>query len=169
MRFAWIIAGCTLAAGSAMAQQALPVPGPLNLLPYYNPGGNTINPATGRPALSPYLNLLNGSNPALNYYYGVRPLLPQSNAMSAIPQAAPALGRLPFTVPTPAVRDPFEPEDPKAFRLPSPGGAVSYGNFFGSSRAGVAGNGSSFTRPAPSGTGSSGSGRTAPNSIPKSR
>jgi hypothetical protein len=40
--------------------------------PYYRPGGNTgtYNPPG---PISPYLNMLRGTNPAVNYYLGVRP------------------------------------------------------------------------------------------------
>jgi hypothetical protein len=39
--------------------------------PYYRPGGGgTYNPP---PPISPYLNMLRGNNPAVNYYLGVRP------------------------------------------------------------------------------------------------
>ena len=42
--------------------------------PYYQPPGampNVYNPVSQ--PLSPYLNLLRGGSPAVNYYYGVRP------------------------------------------------------------------------------------------------
>lgn len=42
--------------------------------PFYQPPGampNIYNPANQ--PLSPYLNLLRGGNPGVNYYYGVRP------------------------------------------------------------------------------------------------
>jgi hypothetical protein len=141
-----------------------PVPGPLNYLPYYNQRPNV---ATGRPPLSPYLNLLNGNNPALNYYYGVRPLLPTTYG-----NLAPQPFQAPVTNPgfitssqssPPVERERFEPEDSKRFRLPSPGGAVTYGNNFGSSRAGVG-----FTRPSNAGSGNTRSGAKVPATIPRS-
>ena len=124
---------------AASAQQGYPVPGPLNYLPYYTPPATST---VGRPPLSPYLNLLNGNNPALNYYYGVRPLLPgagmprggfqQSYQNPATPGG--------FFQPTSPKAAPYpEPDDTKKFTLPSPGGPVSFGNSFGSSRAGVVG------------------------------
>ena len=45
-----------------------PNPAQLNYLPNYH------NRATQ--PLSPYLNLMRGSNPAVNYYFGARPGLP---------------------------------------------------------------------------------------------
>ena len=38
-----------------------------------NPSGYASMYNRGSQPLSPYLNLLRGSNPAVNYYYGVRP------------------------------------------------------------------------------------------------
>lgn len=54
---------------------------PLASAQYFPPGGPAFRPATpptlsfgyGRPALSPYLNLLRGGDPAANYYLGVVP------------------------------------------------------------------------------------------------
>jgi hypothetical protein len=39
--------------------------------PYYRPGNSPYMPGGGG-AISPYLNLLRGTNPAVNYYLGVR-------------------------------------------------------------------------------------------------
>jgi hypothetical protein len=39
----------------------------------YNPFGGPYGPAYRQPAVSPYLNLLNGGNPGINYYTLVRP------------------------------------------------------------------------------------------------
>lgn len=72
------VAGWLLgAAAAAAAQQPGLPPGPN----YAVPGYPTVNPANVMPniynprtqPLSPYLNLLRGGNPGVNYYYGVRP------------------------------------------------------------------------------------------------
>jgi hypothetical protein len=135
-------------AGAAMAQ-GYPVPGPFNALPYYNAGTATSS-TTGRPPLSPYLNLLNGNNPALNYYYGVRPLLPGGSSGMPQQQPQPMLNRGGFFQPSVQSKlltvDEDEPIDTKKTVLTSPGGPVSYGNFNGSSRAGVQQGGSFFNR-----------------------
>jgi hypothetical protein len=65
-------------AATAAAQQAGPSYGGLN---YAVPGYPTFNPQNAMPniynprnqPLSPYLNLMRGGNPGVNYYYGVRP------------------------------------------------------------------------------------------------
>ncbi len=139
-----------LSLGTAKAQFAYPVTGSpyapqgLGLNPAYN-----TNPNSGRPAVSPYLNLLNGNYPALNYYGGVRPLLQNQNNFNQQQQQMPQLNRGPFIQQQPAASKLFtvdedEEVDTKKSALTSPGGAVSFGNFNGSSRAGVQQGGSSF-------------------------
>jgi hypothetical protein len=64
-------------AATAAAQQPGSPPGPN----YAVPGNSPVNPVNVMPniynprtqPLSPYLNLLRGGNPGVNYYYGVRP------------------------------------------------------------------------------------------------
>ena len=71
-------AGLLGLAATAAAQQAGPSYGGLN---YAVPGYPTFNPQNAKPnvynprnqPLSPYLNLLRGGNPGVNYFYGVRP------------------------------------------------------------------------------------------------
>lgn len=64
----------------------VPNPNQLNYLPNY------YNRATQ--PLSPYLNLLRGSNPAVNYYYGARPGLPTGgvNIFGQAPPYQPFVG-----------------------------------------------------------------------------
>ncbi|AWM38845.1 hypothetical protein GobsT_29290 [Gemmata obscuriglobus] len=66
MRFVLIAAGGLVTCATASAQYPMS--------PYYQPPAampNVYNPANQ--PLSPYLNLLRGGSPAVNYYYGVRP------------------------------------------------------------------------------------------------
>ena len=50
-------------------------------------GGRQVpNPYSRPPVLSPYINLLNGGNPAVNYFYGVRPGTTQATTMNTGPQ-----------------------------------------------------------------------------------
>ncbi len=66
------------AAGPAKAQAFRPVlPGAQN--PYGNPYG-------GGPAISPYLNLLQRGNPAVNYYGLVRPQQGVNSALNSLEQ-----------------------------------------------------------------------------------
>jgi hypothetical protein len=129
------------AAGVAQPpQRGYPVPGPINFLPYYQP---QPAPTSSRPPLSPYLNLLNGNNPALNYFYGVRPLLPNAQPPLPPPAFNPAAPKG-FFQPTQSAAEPAlypEPANTQRFKLPPPGGPVIFGNSFGSSRAGIAGGG----------------------------
>ena len=87
--------------------------------------------------LSPYLNLLRGGDPGINYYYGVRPGLPSGgannfgNARNGPPIGPSGNGFLPQA----AVADdpnapPFEAGG-QPVTLRSPGHPVVYGNYFG--------------------------------------
>lgn len=132
-----VLAGAAVAAG----QQPFPAAGPV-----FPPAPFSVRQPGGvapRPTLSPYLNLLNGINPALNYFYGVRPFTqpPSSFAPTAQPGFAPtATGKFFRPVPPPVEPSAYpEPDDRQRFTLPSAGGPVVYGNVFGSSRAGVQG------------------------------
>ncbi|GIW84813.1 MAG: hypothetical protein WHU94_01140 [Thermogemmata sp.] len=80
-RSMWIIAAGLCLSHSLQAQTPLQQYGSnLPSIPYLPPSGainpynlmpNIYNPQTQ--PLSPYLNLLSGINPGVNYYYGVRP------------------------------------------------------------------------------------------------
>ncbi len=166
---------CSMAAvvwaGAALGQ----APNPLGGVPYYPPPANS---ASIRPPLSPYLNLLNGFNPALNYYSGVRPYTtPGVTGGMAPGGTGPGGGGMIFQ-PLPQTDPLAEPKDPKAFTLPSPGNPVVFGNKFGSSRAGVVGPQQGFfSGPTPQGGASGqgggqpagGQGQGAPTTIPRSR
>lgn len=62
----------TLAATAAAGRAQLPAPPPQQSVP--GTAGVPM-PSNYRPPLSPYLNLLRGGDPAINYYYAVRPAL----------------------------------------------------------------------------------------------
>jgi hypothetical protein len=158
-------------AGAAFGQQ----PYPLGGVPYYQPppGATSV-----RPPLSPYLNLLNGNNPALNYYYGVRPFTAPPGSLGSVAPGGYGMGGggSLYVQPQPPQVDPLaEPKDPKAFRLPSPGNPVVFGNKFGSSRAGVVGPQQGvFSGPTPLGVAgggqqAGGQSQGAPATIPRSR
>jgi hypothetical protein len=164
------LAGCAVAMAQQSAPRVYPVPGPLNYLPYYPP---QVSSTSVRPPLSPYLNLLNGNNPALNYYYGVRPLTQTAPVPLAQPMTAPSMPSSGFFQPSVAPRETTrypDPDDTKRFTLPSPGSPVVYGNSFGNSRAGISGRGY-FAPVASKTTSGSTPGATTqpPGAIPKSK
>jgi hypothetical protein len=132
MRIPIVLAVAGLAAAPAAAQYPqypyAPVPSPGNYLPnYYNRASQP---------LSPYLNLLRGGNPGVNYFYGVRPgtpaggmgpmgtpgfnSLPAAQPLQFLPQAA--------TVVDPG-GDPIEPGGKQVTLSPAGHGAV-FGNTF---------------------------------------
>ena len=144
-----------------------PIPGPQSFAPnYYNRANQP---------LSPYLNLGFSFNPAASYYYGVRPGTQGPNGLGPVygsgPQRPPtAASRTFLPPPVPSGRDaePVTPDDKPRTSLPSPGGAVGYGNVFGSSSVGVSGGRYGFF-------GGSGGGSSAPrpaqppSTIPKTK
>lgn len=113
-----------------------PIAGPQSFAPnYYNRASQP---------LSPYLNLGNSTNPALSYYYGVRPGTLGPNGLGPVYGSGPPRpmnSRLFLPPPVPSARDlePLAPDEGPRTSLPSPGGPVSYGNVFGSSSVGVGG------------------------------
>jgi hypothetical protein len=145
-----------------------PIPGPQSFAP------NSYN--RGTQPLSPYLNLGNSFNPAASYYYGVRPGTMGPNGLGPTygsgPQRPPAASRL-FLPPAPAARDPepLAPGDTPTTTLRSPGGAVSYGNVFGSSSVGVGGGRFGFFGGSGGGSGGSSAPRpgSPPSTIPKAK
>jgi hypothetical protein len=124
-------------------QNPVPVQPPLNYMPNYF---NRVNQP-----LSPYLNLLRGGIPGVNYYYGVRP---GTLAGGMTPMGTPATVGSPFgpqtaflpqasMVPDPTALftpEPLPPEGP----LPPAGHPIVYGNTFN-------GHGSFFSVYAPTG------------------
>lgn len=115
----------------SLASPALGQPGAVP--PNYAP--NFYNRA--QQPLSPYLNLLRGSNPATNYYYGVRPGLPTGglNTFGQTPQYQPQVGPmyggfLPQSqTPYDATAQSYEPGG-QPIRLNSPAHPVLFGNQF---------------------------------------
>lgn len=109
----WVLG---LAATAAAQQPGLPAgPG------YAVPGFSTVNPQNVMPniynprtqPLSPYLNLLRGGNPGVNYYYGVRPGTTGGGAAFGAAGVTPGgSGRTSF---------PFQYTEEDALLLPEPG------------------------------------------------
>lgn len=120
----------TAAAAEAQYQPGfVPNPTPLNYLPnYYNRANQP---------LSPYLNMMRGINPGVNYYYGVRPGTPAGgvNVFGQAPLYQPFVGAnaggfLPQAqVPADAVSDTYEPGG-RPIVLRSAAHPVLYGNQF---------------------------------------
>jgi len=128
-----ILAGaCVLGlTGSAAAQQpadpSYAVPGfptvnPQNVMP------NIYNPRTQ--PLSPYLNLLRGGNPGVNYYYGVRPGTTGGGAaFGAGGGAGPRANGLPFQFTTDDSL--LLPEPGEGYFLPPAGHPTVFNNTMG--------------------------------------
>lgn len=126
-----------LSAGPAFAQVGIPgAPTPYPGLPTqgtYLP--NFYNRQTQ--PLSPYLNLLRGTNPGVNYFYGVRPGLPSGGqpVPGAIgrngPAASPTYTYLPGSA---GQLDPAE-----GYILPPAGHTNTYGNYFGTAGSSLPG------------------------------
>ncbi|MBP3960637.1 hypothetical protein J8F10_35890 [Gemmata sp. G18] len=101
----------------------------------YPPGGvmpNIYNPQNQ--PLSPYLNLLRGGNPGVNYYYGVRPgtVGGMMNQGSGAPFTAPGGNRTLFFPQLANAADPLQPyEVGPGSVLPPAGHAVVFGNTLG--------------------------------------
>ncbi|MBN9523828.1 hypothetical protein J0H58_35850 [bacterium] len=100
----WVLG---LAATAAAQQPGSPYPAlnPQNVMP------NVFNPRTQ--PLSPYLNLLRGGNPGVNYYYGVRPGTVGGGAAFGAGSMAPG-GARPTSFP-------FQYTEEDALLLPEPG------------------------------------------------
>ncbi len=98
----WVLG---LAATAAAQQPGYPALNPQNVMP------NIFNPRTQ--PLSPYLNLLRGGNPGVNYYYGVRPGTVGGGAAFGAGMMAPG-GARPTSFP-------FQYTEDDALLLPEPG------------------------------------------------
>ena len=165
-RYALTAAGVLLAAGLAPAQYPT-YPGPTPYAwqaPYYQTP--TVMPNIYNPAnqpLSPYLNLLRGGNPAVNYFYGTRPGTVGGTGLGiGAPFTSPGASRQPF-FPQLANQQPEPPlpgEEPlPGYSLPPAGHPVYFNNTMGyfpspfgarggaQSRSGLAGVGAT-SRPA---------------------
>jgi hypothetical protein len=116
--------GLLVVAGRAMGQGAGPVQAPAQYLPnYYN---------RGTQPLSPYLNLFRGSNPGVDFYYGVRPGLPSGGQPFPGQRFGPTGGFSPFAfqyAPNPADIGSGVPG--QGYVLPPAGHPNTYGNYFG--------------------------------------
>ena len=128
MRFLLTIIVVSGAAGTASAQVVAP---PNAYLPnYYN---RQTQP------LSPYLNLLRGSNPGVDYYYGVRPGLPSGGQPFA---GAAGRGYSPFQTLSPQFSTgPGQLEPGEGYVLPPAGHVNTYGNYFGTAGSSLPGYG----------------------------
>ena len=160
---------CLIPGGFASAQ-GFGYPYNPNPTPYVNPYAqpgqylqNYFNRSTQ--PLSPYLNLLRGTDdPGVNYYYGVRPGL-QTGGMPFSRFGAAygttqqnTMNQMGF-LPQAGVSSPEPQPIPVAGQevvLPASGHRVTYGNYFGQNRTGVPGIGSgsrtNFFAPPRSGT-----------------
>ena len=100
---------------------------PGNVLPnYFNPQNQP---------LSPYLNLFRNTNPATNYYYGVRPgTIGGAGSLGGAPNIAPGGFRPPFFPQLAFGPDPLAPLDsavPQGATLPPAGHPVVFNNTLG--------------------------------------
>ena len=101
---------------------------------YFPPGSvmpNIYNPATQ--PLSPYLNLLRGGNPGVNYYYGVRPGTPGGfGQVIGVPHTAPGGNRQLFFPQLASAPDPLQPREAGVGDvLPPAGHPVVFNNTMG--------------------------------------
>ena len=131
----------TLIAAAGVLGLAAPAPAQYQQNPYqqYPP----LNPATVMPnvynpqyqPLSPYLNLNRGGNPAVNYYYGVRPGTVGGGARGGgTPFLAPGGNRAAFFPQLATGPDPLAPAELAAVNgtvLPPAGHPVVFGNTMG--------------------------------------
>jgi hypothetical protein len=86
-RIAWIAGiGLSLALAAPAAAQ--------NAFPYFNPGTNPYQQQRP-PVLSPYLNLINRGNPAVNYYNFVQPQLQLAQPFAGYQGPPPTTGYQP--------------------------------------------------------------------------
>ena len=138
------------ATGMAAAQAPLPAYG----TPTAGVGPAGIPPSVGvapvlgagvSPPLSPYLNLLRGGNPAINYFYGVRPWEAANAYQRSAAQAAPAVafsqarnGFIPAAG-TPSDAPTEVPPAGQPVTLSSSGHPVVFGNRFGTMTGGYPG------------------------------
>lgn len=148
-----LVGTAVLLGPAAAPAQTPPAGGPF--LPYQTPAfyPNNIYNRSVQP-LSPYLNLFRGSNPAVNYFYGVRPGLPSGgyapvNSIQNIPTRSVLPSLLPATPPG-GIREPggFEyASTPKETTLSPAGHPVQFATSGGYSPALAAPRPGGFTRP----------------------
>lgn len=128
MRWLGILAGLAWIAGASSAQTIAP--------PSYNVMPNIYN-RQAQP-LSPYLNMLRGVNPGVDYYYGVRPGSP---AGSQYYQGMMPRGGMPFLTPQFGDLDTTLPGASGSYVLPPAGHPVMFGNYFGTAGSSLPGYG----------------------------
>jgi hypothetical protein len=149
-------------AASAAAQQPGEPAGP----GYAVPGFSTVSPQNVMPniynprtqPLSPYLNLLRGGNPGVNYYYGVRPGTTGGAATFGAAGLAPG-GSRPTSFPIQFTADDalVMPEPGEGYILPPAGHPTAFNNTMGyfpgpsaggqRPRPGIGGGGGAQARP----------------------
>lgn len=116
-----MIAATVLATGAAASAQYPNYPYPV--APFYQAPSvmpNIYNPANQ--PLSPYLNLLRGGNPGVNYYYGVRPGTTGGTGLGiGAPFTTPGANRPLFFPQLASAPDPAQPVDPTQPRQPGKG------------------------------------------------
>lgn len=153
--FAAVAAVCWGASASAQISPQYPAS------PFYQPPGampNVYNPANQ--PLSPYLNLLRGGNPGVNYYYGVRPGTVGGTGQGlGAPFTASGGQRTLFFPQLASAPDPLVPAEvgggsvlppaghPTAFNNTGGYFPSAFGNRGGGGRPGLAGVGTSSARP----------------------
>jgi hypothetical protein len=96
--------------------------------PTYQP--NTIYNRQTQP-LSPYLNLFRGNNPAVNYYYGVRPGTPAGGYLGPTGGAAAMLPRFTFFPNAEPLASPEETEGAPRGGIPPTGHMTGFNNTMG--------------------------------------
>jgi len=91
---------------------------------------NTIYNRQTQP-LSPYLNLFRGNNPAVNYYYGVRPGTPAGGWLGPTGGPAAMLPRLTFFPNAEVLTPPEETENGQRGGIPPTGHMAGFNNTMG--------------------------------------
>jgi hypothetical protein len=91
---------------------------------------NTIYNRQTQP-LSPYLNLFRGNNPAVNYYYGVRPGTPAGGWLGPTGGPAAMMPRFTFFPNAEPLASPEETEDGQRGGIPPTGHMTGFNNTMG--------------------------------------
>jgi hypothetical protein len=128
------LAALAIVVGGASAAVAQPSPGiPQYPDPFSFGPTNPYNRASQ--PLSPYLNLLRGGNPGVNYFYGVRPGTTGGGGFGGgAPMMAQGAQRAPFFPPQAQAQDPAQVELPglmPEYKIPSPAHPVVFNNTLG--------------------------------------
>ena len=133
MRYLLTLAAAGLCVGAASAQFPTQQPGGAGYGPFNQQTvmPNIYNPSTQ--PLSPYLNLLRGGNPGVNYFYGVRPgtVGGWNGGGGGAPFMAGGGARPSFFPHLTAAPDPLETTGPDGPVLPPAGHPVVFSNTMG--------------------------------------